>query len=150
MKSFLQRGGLLLGAALIVCGGCSRSDIDEKVWKFSGTDKNRGIDHYYSPKSVSRPGKDLVRVKTKGVPHKDKKAVETSTGVKGAYSFEVDFEMSCAEKYVRVLGKEYLDEKGNSLKKEKDEDKVDTFRPMDPAMPLYGCFKDLCGNGKLL
>lgn len=143
---YLRRGSFLLVAVLLVCGGCSRSDIDENVWKYSGTDKNRGIDHYYNPKSVTRPGKDLVRVRTKGVPHKDKKAVETSTGIKGAHSFEVDFELSCAEKYVRVIGKEYLDDKGTLLLKENDEGKMDTYRPVDPSMPLYGCFKDLCGN----
>lgn len=135
---------MMIVLALFVLTGCDRNNPDPSTWKFSGRDKNRGIDHYYDKNSVSRPAKDIVLVRTKGVPHKDKKAVETATNVKNAHSFEVKFEMNCAENYIRVLSKEYLDEKGTSLLKENDENKSDSVRLIDPAMPLYGSFKDLC------
>lgn len=142
MKKMAVRLGLLVAA--LTLAGCNRSGLDSKVWKFSGKDAKRGIDHYYSKPSVKKIGEGVFTVITKVVPAKDKKAVEEATGIKNAYSVATTFELGCKDKYVRVMAKDYLDKDGISLKVEKEEMSMDSVRPVTPEMALYGMYQELC------
>lgn len=134
----------LLPMIIFVLAGCNRSGLDRKVWKFSGSDVTRGIDHYYSKPSVKKVGEGVFTVTTKAVPIKGEKAVEEATNVKNAYAVVTTMEVGCKDKYVRVMEKDYQDKDGISLKVEKDELSMDSVRPVTPEMSLYGMFQDLC------
>ena len=142
MKKMIVRSSLLV--AVIMISGCNRSGLDSKVWKFSGSDVKRGIDHYYSKPSVKKVGEGFFTVTTKAVPTKGTKAVEEATDVKNAYAVATTFELGCKDKYVRVRVKDYQDKDGISLKVEKEEASMDSVRPVTPEMALYGMYQDLC------
>lgn len=142
MKKMAVRLSLLVAALTIA--GCNRGGLDSKVWKFSGTDAKRGIDHYYSKPSVKKIGEGVFTVTTKAVPTKGKKAVEEATNVKNAYAVATTMELGCKDKYVRLLVKDYQDKAGISLKVEKEEMSMDSVRPVTPEMSLYGMYQDLC------
>lgn len=142
MKKMAVRLSLLVAALTIV--GCNRNGLDSKVWKLSGTDAKRGIDHYYSRPSVKKIGEGVFTVTTKAVPTKGKKAVEEATNVKNAFAVATTFELGCKDKYVRLLVKDYQDKDGISLKVEKEEMSMDSVRPVTPEMSLYGMYQEIC------
>ena len=142
MKKVIVRSSLLV--AVIMIAGCNRNGLDNKVWKFSGSDAKRGIDHYYSKPSVKKIGEGVFTVTTKAVPTKGNKAVEEATNVKNIYAVATTFELGCKDKYVRLLVKDYQDKDGMSLKVEKEEMSMDSVRPVTPEMSLYGMYQDLC------
>ena len=134
----------LLSVALLSVAGCSRSGLDSKTWKLSGSDVKRGIDHYYSKPSVKMVGEGVFTVTTKAVPAKGKKAVEDATNVKNAYAVVTTMEVGCKDKYVRVMVKDYQDAGGISLKVEKDEMSMDSVRPVTKDMALFSMYQDIC------
>ena len=77
---------LHLLVAVLMISGCNRNGLDSNIWKFSGSDAKRGIDHYYSKPSVKKIGEGVFTVTTKAIPTKGKKAVEEATRVKNAYA----------------------------------------------------------------
>jgi len=142
MKKMIVMLSLLIAAIMI--SGCNRNGLDSKVWKFSGRDVKRGIDHYYSKPSVKKVGEGVFTVTTKAVPTKGKKAVEEATNVKNAYAVATTFELGCKDKYVRLMVKDYQDKDGISVKVEKEEMSMDSVRPVTPEMSLFGMYQDLC------
>lgn len=134
----------LLPLVMLALAGCDRSGLDSKIWKFSGSDAKRGIDHYYSKPSVKKVGEGGFTVTTKAVPTKGKKAVEEATNVKNAYAVVTTMEVGCKDKFVRVMVKDYQDKDGISLKVEKDEMSMDAVRPVTPEMSLYKMYQEIC------
>jgi len=134
----------LLAGCLPLLAGCNKSGLDSKVWKFSGSDAKRGIDHYYSKPSVKKVGEGVFTVTTKAVPSKGKKAVEEATNVKNAHAVVTTMEVGCRDKYVRILVKDYQDRDGISLKVEKEEMSMDSVRPVTRDMALYTMHQEVC------
>jgi len=143
MKHGRMIRGLLL-ACLPLMAACNRSGLDSKVWKFSGSDAKRGIDHYYSKPSVKKVGEGVFTVTTKAIPAKGKKAVEEATSVQKAYAVVTTMEVGCKDKYVRVMVKDYQDRDGISLKVEKDEMSMDSVRPVTREMALFTMHQEIC------
>lgn len=135
---------LMIIILLVISLGCERQKIDTKVWRYSGTDINRDIEHYYNAKEINRLSNDIAIIKTRGVYHKDKNAVEHATGVKNALYFETKMEMNCSGKYVRVMLIEYIDRNGSVIKRDELEKQTDTIRPINEKMPLYKAYMDIC------
>ena len=129
---------------IFALAGCNRSGLDGNVWKFSGSDVKRGIDHYYSIPSVKKAGEGIFMVTTKVVPSKGKKAVEEATNVKNAYAVATIMEVGCKDKYVRVMEKDYQDKDGISLKVEKDEMTMDSVRTVTKDMPIFTMYQEVC------
>jgi hypothetical protein len=129
---------------VLTAAGCDRKGLDSKIWKFSGSDVKRGIDHYYSLPSVKKIGEGVFTVTTKAVPAKGKKAVEEATSVKNAYAVATTMELGCKDKYVRIMVKDYQDKDGISLKVEKDEMLMDSVRPVTREMALYKMYEEVC------
>lgn len=142
MKKMAVRLSLLVAALTIA--GCNRSGLDSKVWKFSGTDAKRGIDHYYSKPSVKKIGEGVFTVTAKAVPTKGEKAVEEATNVKNAYAVATIMEVGCKDTYVRVMEKDYQDKDGISLKVEKDEISMDSVRAVTKDMPIFTMYQEVC------
>lgn len=143
----MKAGILLVTLAtmgMVVLSGCNRSGLDSKVWKFSGNDAKRGIDHYYSKPSVKKVGEGVFTVTTKAVPTKGKKSVEEATGIKNAHAVVTTMEVGCKDKYVRIMMKDYQDRDGISLKVEKEEMSMDSVRPVNPEMALYKMHQEIC------
>ncbi len=142
MKSSMIATCMML--LMLMLGGCNRSGLDSKVWKFSGSDVKRGIDHYYSKPSVKKIGEGIYVVVTKAVPAKGKMAVEEATNVKGAAAVVTTMELGCRDKYVRIMEKDYQDKDGISQKVEKEKESMDSVRPVTKDMALYGMYQDIC------
>jgi hypothetical protein len=142
MKKMAVRLSLLVAALTIA--GCNRSGLDSNVWKFSGTDAKRGIDHYYSKPSVKKVGEGVFSVTTKAVPTKGEKAVEEATNMKNVYAVATIMEVGCKDKYVRVMEKDYQDKDGISLKVEKDEMSMDSVRSVTKDMPIFTMYQEVC------
>lgn len=137
---------LLLAAIVALCclavSGCGNRP--GKGWKKSGTDKKRGIDHYYLQPSVKVLDKGCIRVKTKLLPSKGNEAVEKSTNVPKAFSVEVQGVIYCDESSFMVLSKEYLDKQGISLKIEKDGGNMEAVVKIKPDQALYPMIQQVC------
>lgn len=134
----------VLPVLTLLMTGCDNSGLDKNIWKFSGSDIKRGIDHYYSKPSVKKVGEGVFTVTTRGVPKNDGKAVEKATNVKNAHDFDVKMEVGCKDKYVRVISKDYRDRDGISLLVEKEEMKMDAVREITEDMPIYRMYQELC------
>lgn len=131
-----------LAAACFMFSGCSNTPGGE--WEKSGSDVNRGIDHYYLKSSVKPLDKGAIRVKTRLQPHKGDEAVAKATNVEKAYSVEVEGVIHCDGSSFMVLTKEYLDKQGISLRIERDGGNMEALVEIKQGQALYPMVQELC------
>lgn len=142
-KEFVRCIVMFVCAAAVMCvSGCGNKAGEG--WKKSGSDVNRGIDHYYLKSSIKPLDKGCVRVKTKLIPSKGDKAVAKATGVEKTFSVVVEGVIYCDDSAFMVLSKEYLDKQGISLKLEKDGGNMEAVVKIKPGEALYPMIQQVC------